>query len=327
VAGAFAHMLLVDSLCKDSVLASIDTLTPNMRRALSESINSCRLGSVSPDCPFMVFEDEDAKAWGNVMHYWKTAEFIRRAIRKATELDLGGIDGRRCFAWLCGYAAHVVTDLTIHPIVKAKVGPYADNATKHRECEMNQDVYIFYRERHEELNKVDYLSAKSGGIASCHDPADHQKLYPRITMLWTYCLAHNLDREPLDRIDMGAGLNAPTARPDPDKWFHRYVKLIEETAKVSGQLPYWGRHMGEEKALAYPCYSEIVPGFINGLNTPTGGVTDYDQVFARAAANMKQAWKELGAAFNSRAPLLFTLKDSDLDTGLEEPAQSIYWSN
>lgn len=51
----------------------------------------------------------------------------------------------KAFAWLLGYTAHVITDTTIHPVVEPKVGPYAQNKTAHRECEMHQDAYIFQR--------------------------------------------------------------------------------------------------------------------------------------------------------------------------------------
>ena len=30
-------------------------------------------------------------------------------------------------AWLLGYCAHVATDVTIHPVVEMKVGPYDEN--------------------------------------------------------------------------------------------------------------------------------------------------------------------------------------------------------
>lgn len=76
------------------------------------------------------------------MHYDFTGKMITVGADLIRKMDRG-TEKRICIAWLMGYAAHVVTDVSIHPIVKLKVGDYAENKTDHRICEMNQDAYIY----------------------------------------------------------------------------------------------------------------------------------------------------------------------------------------
>ena len=81
MAGTFAHITLVDKLCQDNdVLNGITTLTPAMRQALKLYRPFCELGAISPDAPYLQLLSGDSARWANVMHYWKTADFVRHAI-------------------------------------------------------------------------------------------------------------------------------------------------------------------------------------------------------------------------------------------------------
>ena len=61
MAGTFAHITLVDSLCQDAdALDSIDTLSPTMKRALMQFNNFCELGAVSPDTPYLTLLSADS---------------------------------------------------------------------------------------------------------------------------------------------------------------------------------------------------------------------------------------------------------------------------
>jgi hypothetical protein len=52
MAGTFAHIGLVDSLCHNAdLLDEISGLTPQMKRSLMKFINFCELGAISPDAP------------------------------------------------------------------------------------------------------------------------------------------------------------------------------------------------------------------------------------------------------------------------------------
>ena len=69
MAGTFAHITLVDSLCNDNpLLKGMSGLTNDMKEALTHFLNFCELGAVSPDCPFLVLGDKNSHGWGNVMH-------------------------------------------------------------------------------------------------------------------------------------------------------------------------------------------------------------------------------------------------------------------
>ena len=163
MSGTLAHLTLVDTLCQVDVLNGINTLTPTMKRALMTFMNFCELGAVSPDYPYLNPLSSNAAAWANIMHYWKAADFIRSGIKYVYDMNFSTTDARHCIAWLFGYTSHVVTDMTVHPIINLKVGPYEQNKTTHRICEMNQDIYIF----HEKKSGVD-----SDGLSNPDEPPE-----------------------------------------------------------------------------------------------------------------------------------------------------------
>src|SRR3546814_8810785 len=55
-------------------------------------------------------------------------------------------------------------DVTLHPCINSKVGPYAQNKRAHRVCEMNQDVHAFQRLN---LGAVDLPERLKTGIRRC----------------------------------------------------------------------------------------------------------------------------------------------------------------
>lgn len=59
---------------------------------------------------------------------------------------------------------HVAADITVHPVVELKVGPYAQNQTAHRTCEMNQDAFIWQRLN---LGELGYADRVQQNIGSC----------------------------------------------------------------------------------------------------------------------------------------------------------------
>ena len=122
MAGQFAHISLVDTVCTPEGLDSVADLIPSVRSALENNRPFCRLGAVSPDCPSVVGAT-DATGWSGVMHYVRPAEFIRYAIPRILQMSFKTVEARACLAWIFGYTAHLVADYTIHPIVAELVGP------------------------------------------------------------------------------------------------------------------------------------------------------------------------------------------------------------
>jgi hypothetical protein len=323
MAGTFAHIALVDLLCQDGdTLDGIATLTPTMKRALMQFNNFCELGAISPDAPYLKLLNKDAAAWANVMHYWKTADFIRRAIPYVNTLDFRTTDTQRCFAWLFGFTAHLVTDFTVHPIINRRVGPYEQNKLQHRLCELNEDVYIFNQLGFGDISTAEFLKSDSGGIGSCADQTDDDKLDPAVRKLWCRCLAG----DPLADIKMKDGLPAPKKSPDPDTWFEDYVTMIDKFAEEGNRFPWLCREIVEAKGMVYPELNEVDQSFIQNLKLPDGTTANYDQVFERARQNVITTWRDLGNALDNGDASLFTLPNGDLDTGLaDDTQQSIFW--
>jgi hypothetical protein len=323
--GSFAHIALADSFCLDNdALESVGGLSPQIKRALLTFTNFCELGAVSPDYPYLRLLDDNAAGWANVMHYWKTADFIRNGVRRLYDSGIGASDSpeeQRCMAWLFGYATHVVADLTVHPVIQMKVGPYEQNKTAHRVCEMNQDVYIFPKVTGMQVASADYL--RRAGIATCGDRTDRHKLDTAIAALWTRILAD----VPFSEVHF-TGIQAPGAPPDPDEWHHRFIEVVDNVVKDGKALPFLSRHFAEEEGLIYPGYQELQRDYIDNLTTPQNVSTAYDEVFAFAQRNVGIAWAELGQALVAREPALFTLANGNLDTGMADTgaeSASIYW--
>ncbi len=319
--GTFAHITLVDSICQDAdTLDSIATLTPKMKRALMQFNNFCEFGAVSPDTPYLKLLSADAAAWGNVMHYWRTTDFIRRAVPYVNAMDFRATDTQKSFAWLFGFTAHVVADFTVHPIINLRVGSYAQNKLQNRLCELHQDVYIFHQLGFGDVSRAEYI--RRCGIESCADETDDDKLDPGVCKLWCYCLE---GLRPLESIKMKDDLPAPKGPPAPDEWFDHYTAMIDKFAEEGGKFPWLCRHIVEAEGLVYPQLDELDQTFIQNLKMPDGTTADYAQVFERAKQNVMRTWGELGAALNAGDDSLFTLANGDLDTGLASNDQSIFW--
>jgi hypothetical protein len=319
MAGTYAHITLVYTLCRDAdLLKSIPSLKPAVKRALMMFENFCELGAVSPDLPYLTFLDKNSTGWANVMHYWTTADFIRSCIPHVYNMKYSTSEAQRCIAWLFGFTAHVVTDLTVHPIVNLKVGPYKGHELEHRLCEMNQDVYIFHEMKLGDVTNAEFIGGS--GIASCIDLDNKHKLYSPIATLWGKALS-SISR---DSITMEAGLDKPSDDPEPDKWFHNYVLAMDKVAEEGGYLPPLLRRLAEDKGVVYPSYEEMNRGYVDNLASPGGGTINYNEVFRRAQDNVKQIWSELGQALDTGKAQSFTLANGNLDTGLID-TKSIFW--
>ena len=281
MAGTFAHITLVDSLCQNAdTLDGITSLTPKMKRALMQFDNFCEFGAVSPDTPYLTLLIADAASWANVMHYWRTTDFIRRAVPYVNAMDFRLTATQKCFAWLFGYTAHVVADFTVHPVINLRVGPYEQNKLQHRLCELNQDVYIFHKLGFGDVSRAEYI--KRCGIDSCADVTDDDKLDPAVRKLWCHCLGGF----PLDSIKMKDALPAPKRPPDPDEWFDHYVGMIDKFAEEGGQFPWLCRHIVEAEGLVFPQLDEVDQTFVQNLKMPDRTTANYDQVFERARQNV-----------------------------------------
>jgi hypothetical protein len=309
MAGTFAHMILVRTLCRPETLDGISALTAPMKRALMMQTSYAELGAVSPDLPYLKLRDDSAAGWGNVMHYWQTADLVRLAVPALGTLGDDDMGGAQRLAWLFGYVAHLVTDLTVHPAIV----PYKGHETEHRVCELNQDVYIFDKMGFGDVNRVEYLN--NGGIRDCDLAA--------IAPMWTKALKANTTRQP---VTMGPEVQAPTGTPEPEKWHEHYVWAVDKFAEEGGRFPWITRHLLRKKSVLYPSLKKARQSeYVRGLRTPAGAIIAYEDLFAMAQRNTLDTWSELAAAISQNTPAAFALKNANLDTGLADTGGSIFW--
>ncbi|WP_417798021.1 zinc dependent phospholipase C family protein [Terasakiella pusilla] len=305
MAGGFAHITAAAEAF--GRLREVTGFTNLDKRGLSQFQPFFEVGSVAPDYPYLGFEGD----WADAMHYEKTGDTIRHGVRYVRALPLGP-ERMRALAWLCGYAAHVATDLTIHPVVESRVGPYADNKTDHRTCEMHQDAYIWKRRNLGDLGLADYFDET---ISFCED--GDGKLAPSVTEMWY----HMLQATYPDRFE--------ASPPDIQRWNDGF-KIIVDTIDDLGSFVSFSRHLLASKGKAYPAPDAIDMSFIADLQTPQGP-SHYDEVFDKAIQSILQVWAAIGQAVNEadEAQLeaaLQSIPDGNLDTGRDLASNSyIFW--
>ena len=116
--GAYAHLTLVNLIREPARLES-HNFPPAAIIAVLDYFRFCELGAISPDYPYLDIAHPDACQWADRMHYQKTGDMVKTGIDLIRKLD--GTAQQKAFAWLLGYTSHVVTDVTIHPVVELKV--------------------------------------------------------------------------------------------------------------------------------------------------------------------------------------------------------------
>lgn len=308
--GGYAHLTLINQMRE---LVDGDSAIPiNVKLAYGDYQNYCELGAVSPDYPYLDALNNDSPPWADLMHYTRTTDVIRTAAQFVWGMD--GAQQTKCLAWLLGYAAHVAADVTIHPIVELKVGPYEHNKTDHRVCEMHQDAYIFQRINVSNVGLSEYLDKAQNGLRACHHPADEDRIDPDVFEIWNASLR---------TVHPGTHGQNP---PDIDAWHKNFggrVDLIEE----GSALPTLARHVAVDCGLTYPEPDEIdMPEFIDSLQTPEG-YAHYDDVFDRARRNIADVWASIGEdVTNKRIDKLSALGQWNLDTGRDETGAYVFWT-
>lgn len=294
MAGGFVHITAVAFALQR--LGQVAGLTPQDKQGISQFQPLFEIGAVGPDYPYLGQQSE----WADRMHYQRTGEVIRNGVRVLRGYG-HDITRTRCLAWLMGYAAHVATDLTIHPIVELRVGPYAENKTQHRTCEMHQDAYIWPQRN---LGEIGLADAFRLSINACSD--DDGNLEDNVASFWRRMLEATYPED------------AANDAPQFDHW-NKGFKIIVDAIDDAGSLFCFTRHLLAEGGLVYPAANRIDRSFIDNLNTPEGPLP-YDAVFDRAVSSIVQIWSTVGEALTAAQDdvaeeRLASLPDGDLDTG------------
>lgn len=306
--GAYTHFTMAHIASARPSLEKIPDFPKSAIAALGKWLQFCELGVVSPDYPYLDTLRDSSKRWADLMHLESTGGVIRESVVQL--LGMAGPAQEKGLAWLLGYTAHVIMDVTIHPVINCMVGPYASNKLKHRVCEMNQDVYIFQRLK----LTVDAAEFLDDGIGQCVG-ADGN-LDEDVVSLWRTALSRVYPNE------------FAVNEPRPDRWHGWFRNVVDKVAEEGGWLSAMSRHvMRGDTGIGYPRTAAIERRFIENLPTPDGGKIQFDDLFDRAKDNVQHAWKAVARAALNLEPLPPTmLRDWNLDEGTDPEQNSVFWS-
>jgi hypothetical protein len=215
-------------------------------------------------------------------------------------------------AWLLGYTAHVVMDVTIHPIVQARVGVYAENQRHHRICEMNQDGYIYRRMNLGEIGVSDVFAQT---VAQCSN-ANDTTLDSDIAALWSGMLS-----------DVYPELYADH-QPDCVSWHREFIINVGESATVAVKLFPLARVIATKMDVAYPAYDMVDRQYIDAQQVPSKvmQLLHYDDIFDHAVDNVASLWRMVERVVGDvNAPNLPAFGDWNPDSGLDEFGRLVFW--
>lgn len=305
--GAYAHITLVN-LAKETVRLEDAGVPFEAIVALGKYFKFCEMGAVSPDYPYLDLRHAESKIWADLMHYDHTGDLLKKGISLAR--DLGGRQQEKIVAWLFGYAAHVVADVTIHPVVELRVGPYAANRKAHRVCELNQDAYIFQRLNLSEVGRSEHLDT---GIGGCSESPGSKTLNKEVAHFWRQMLSQCYPRQYADN------------EPDIDAW-HGGFKSAVDVAEEGHRMPLFARHLAVNCGLTYPAPAHVDLSYIEKLATPEGPM-HYDAIFDKALSNVVAMWATMGkAVYQQDATYAAAIKNWNLDTGMDSKGTYGYWN-
>ena len=302
MAGCYTHMTIVSKILDKRVLESIG-LDMRISKMLREWSNYAKLGAVSPDLPYLGF----GKKWADKFHYERTSQIVREGLD-----TLFGESFEEAYekqiAWLFGYAAHLVADLYIHPVIEKKVGPYAENATKHRICEMNQDVWILKKEMFDDVGRCEIFD---NTIKTCTETgAEGYFIDKAISEFWNLLIEK---------------VYSPWWSPSPKKWFSSFITLMDKFAENPDRHLVLTRAVLKNLHYGYPSKPDM--DYVDNLHRPNGESVSFHTVFNGAVEKVKEYWSQMANAVSTKDVSCFTLPDGNLDTGkrLSDPETSIFW--
>jgi hypothetical protein len=311
MAGPYAHITLLHELMRPGMLESILPPSSECHNAIVDYFPYAVLGSVSPDYPNLARDNSAAPKWADAMHFTQACEMISSGIKRVRRAK--SITRNKQVAWLLGYCAHVATDVTIHPIVQAKVGAYAENQRQHRICEMNQDSYIYRRMNLGEIGVSDNFALT---VARCSDSNDRTHLDRDIITLW-----HGM----LKDVHPDLFVAHP---PGSALWHREFVAKASDCRAGEVRLFPLAGVISARIKLPYPSYDTIDKQFIDELVVPTTQPyhLSYDDIFDRASSNVAKVWRLVERSIScddQTQPLM--IDNWNLDNGLDERSRLVFW--
>ncbi len=309
--GPYAHITLLQELMRPGRLESIFSASSCYATALSKYFHYCALGAVSPDYPNLARNDRDSCRWADAMHQIRACQMITSGIRRIRE-NRGTVRNKQ-LAWLLGYCAHVAMDVTIHPIVQAKVGVYAENQRHHRICEMNQDSYIY---RRMDLGEIGVSDIFARTVAQCSDRADSTQLDHDIVSLWEGMLGD---------VHPELFANHP---PDCASWHWEFITCVAGSNIDAMKLFPLADLIASKMNLTYPSYDLVARQYIEDLEIPAENPQrlHYDEIFDHAADNVAALWRVVEqAVYDENKINLPVFGDWNLDDGRDELGRLVFW--
>jgi len=311
--GAYTHISIACLLTSGNALKG--KKMPEARKALLQYPEFCHMGAISPDYPYLALLDSTAGLWADAMHHKYVTGTEKNIFYVGMNRikQLTGDKQSKCLAWLLGYASHVITDVTCHPVTNLLVGDYeAGNQVAHRESELHQDVYIFKTRLDGDVSKSEHIK---NVIGSCVDPNDRKKIDPDVEEIWSSLLAKTF---PQIHAEYAVNIN---------EWHNAVQFFLDDIAEELAFIP--SRHIRESltgSGVAYPRFDEIdKTGFIDKLKTPKGTKT-YDQVFDFAKRNVIKVWKLMSdGIYGDDDSFQEEIKIWNLDTGQELKTAKVMW--
>jgi hypothetical protein len=202
--------------------------------------------------------------------------------------------------------------VTIHPIVQAKVGNYAENQRQHRVCEMNQDSYIYRRMNLGEIGESDYFAVT---VAQCCDPNNPSQLDSDIVSLWEGML-NDVHHERFN-----------VCPPDSSYWHQRFVERVDAGTKCTVRLFPLAGAIATKMELAYPDYNRIDMNFIEEQLVPSEKpfFLHYDEIFDHAAGNVTVLWRHVEQSMHDNREILPSMGEWNLDNGCDERGRLVFW--
>lgn len=309
--GPYAHLTLLHELMRPGSPGAAFLPCSEVLTMLENYFPYCALGAVSPDYPNLARQDSTAVRWADAMHCAGVDEMLASAVRR-----IGGASGEvqdKQLAWLLGYCAHVVADVTIHPVVQAKVGVYAENQREHRMCEMNQDSYIYRRMNMGEIGEADTFART---IARCSDAGDYTRLDRDIVVLWEGMLA-----------DAYPQLFA-ACPPDVASWHREFIAWATDFRTGEVRLFPLAGVIAAKIGVPYPAYEAIDPQYIEGQPVPSESRDHlhYDEIFNYAVENVAVAWRMVEQAVCYNVPVRMRVFEGwNLDSGCDKHDRLVFW--
>ncbi len=333
MAGGYTHITVVQIAEKQVTDLLPDEMLPG---GLNRWMKYVIIGALGPDYPYLDIADPDSARWAARMHHPYVLDVIREGVQYIRTMNNDPAQ-KKCIAWLFGFASHCVADGTVHPVVNLKVGPYKENKTAHRTCEMSQDVLAYSWLREQAIGQTREISR------CVHDTSDKNnpdRLDPDICRLWKTTLNKvyrnstspaplSLKNNPVCHIlrrttkqICGTAAVDKLFGPDPDEW-HRAMRRTMRAAESGDRLIPFARHVAANKGLVYP--SKPDPQYIRRLEVPGAVYLDFEKIFEKTVNNLVAFWKILSSALTEETSLLDTLSAWELDTGEDDNGDLIFW--